>query len=304
LLATIMTGSLMAAPFLVPVRPLVIVGFSTLAACVLWKAEIREPLIPRQNWGGIAQLVGRGFPPDAVLWAPKKYAKLMRPYLPDREVTDGPIDDGAFAGGRWLVFDAAFKGGPERARFTWESLPEGVRYVSTPLLINYQRLFFVPPANRGIVRIDQEGRDIPFPAAGRQPRDPALLADSAGDGDALYPPGAEGEFARFEPALSVPGELTVMLQDGAPAGSCNLLFSQILADKRVRAGVQGPDGVWRQVAPFVLGELVSVPLAKENSRAVRLHLTPNPDYRPGPRLSGERPALGLVDAWVTRGTPR
>jgi hypothetical protein len=297
-LATVMTGSVLAAKALVPVRPLVIVGFTALAGTVLWKAGIKEPLLPRQNWADVAQVVERAFPADMPLWTIKKYAKLMRPYLPEHRIEEGELEGAAFAGGNLLVFDSAFKGGPDRARFAWDTLPAGVRYITAPLLINYHRLFFLPPTSRGIHKADVAGREIPFVFPGRQPRDPALLSVSWGDGDELYRGGADEPFQAE--ALPLPGELTLTLEDGAPAGSCNVLFSQTLADKLVEAEVQGTDGIWRTAVPFVLGEFVSVPLAKENCRAVRLRLAVDPEYKPGPNQQEERPALALIDAWVTR----
>ena len=297
-LATVMTGSLLAAKALVPVRPLVIVGFTALAGTLLWNAEIEEPLIPRQNWADLAQVIERGFPAETPLWAVKKYAKLMRPYLPGRRIEEGEIDGAAFAGGNLLVFDSAFKGGPERARFAWNTLPDGVRYVTAPLLISYQRLFFLPPAARGITKADVEGREIPLVFPGRQPRDPVLLSCSWGDGDELYR-GVAAEAFQAE-GLSLPGELILTLDDGAPAGSCNVLFSQVLVDKIVETEVQGADGNWREVSPFILGEFVSVPLAKENSRAVRLRFAADPEFKPGLNQQGERPVFALIDAWVAR----
>jgi hypothetical protein len=296
-LALVMAGSVLAAKSLAPIRPILLAAFVAGVGFVLWNAKITEPLLPRQNWSGFAQLVERAFPADVRVWVGGKYGKLMRGYLPPKRLEEGPIDQPALTAGELVAFDAFFKGGRERAKITWESLPDGVRYVTAPLLVNYQRLFFVPPAERGVARVEVEGKPAAL-IAGRQPRDPVTLSDSAGDGDALYKEDGPGEFSVPHP-IPLPGTVHIELSAPAPRGVLNALFSQTLADKIVSAEVQDAGGTWRKKPPFVFGEMASVPLDAEGARAVRIHLGADAEFRPGPRLQGERPALGLMDAWVS-----
>lgn len=296
-LTLVMAGSVLAAKSLAPARPLLQLAFTAVVGFLLWNAKITEPLLPRQDWAGFGRLIEYAFPEDVRVWVGGKYGKLMRGYLPQTTLEDGPVDQSALAAGELVAFDAFFKGGGERAKITWEALPEGVRYVTAPLLVNYQRLFFVPPAERGVGRVEVNGRPATSFAL-RQPLDPMTLSDSAGDGDALYAEADPAAFSVPEP-LPLPGTVQIELSPPAPRGVCNALFSQTLADKIVTAEVQDAAGTWRKKRPFVFGEMASVPLDAEGARAVRIHLEAKAEFQPGPRMQGARPALALMDAWVS-----
>lgn len=297
-LATVMAGSVMAARSLVPIRPLVLAGFTALAGYALWNAKSSEPLIPRQNWEEVSRVIEKAFPGKAPLWVGKKYGKLMQWYLPKNEVLVDDLDRDKLREGELMAFDAHFKGGLERFQFIWGEIPDTLRYVTFPLLVGYQRLFFAPPTARGVFRAELDGRQIPATYAGRQPLDPATLSYSAGDGDTLY----SGDQAVSQPAIEpigLPSTLLIELAPGAPRGVCDLLFSQTLADKKIAADVQDVKGGWHSVTPFVSGELVSVPLEKEGRLAVRLKLSADSGYVRGPETKGERPVFGLIDSWVS-----
>lgn len=297
-LATVMLGSVMSARSLVPLRPFVLAGFTAFAGYALWNAKSSEPLIPRQNWEEAARVVERAFPEKPRLWVGKKYGKLIQWYLPESEILVGDLDRDLLVEGKLMAFDAHFKGGMERYQFIWGEIPDTLRYVTFPLLVGYQRLFFVPPADRGISRAEVDGREISVTYAGRQPRDPATLSYSLGDEDTLY----LGDPPASQPALDpigLPSTVLLELAPEAPQGVCDILFSQTLADKKIVAEVQDAKGGWHSVTPFVSGELVSVPLEKEGRLAVRLKLSADPGYVRGPEKKGERPVFGLIDSWVS-----
>ncbi len=297
-LAMVMAGSVLAAKSLAPIRPLLFAGFTGLAGTVLWNAEINEPLIPRQNWNQFSELIERAFPAATRVWVGGKYGKLLQWHFDEKRTEEGDLNAGALAEGRLLAFEAFFKAGDEKKRLRWDGLPDGARYVTAPLLVNYQRLYFVPPGPRGIGRVEANGRAIPSVAGGRQPRDPVALSSSAGHGDALYKDAGPAPELALE-TITLPAAVLIELSPAAPQGACNLLFSQILADKTVAAEVQDAKGDWRKVRPFVLGEMASIPLEAEGSKAVRLRIAPNPGFRAGPRMEGPRPAFGLMDAWTS-----
>lgn len=295
-LAMVMAGSVLAAKSLTPLRPVLLLTFTGFVGSVLWHAEIKEPLIPRQNWSGFADLIERAFPGNTRVWVGEKYDKLLQPHFSSKRTVGGELDAAAMEAGGLLAFEPYFKIGHEKKRLRWEELPEGVRYVTTPLLINYQRLFFVPPASRGIVGVEVNGRSIPGRVPGRQPRDPVTLSASGGHGDTLY---KDADIVLTPEAFELPATVEVTLAPASPPGACNVLFSQTLADKIVTAEVRDAKGHWRKVRPFVLGEIVSVLLEKKGRTAVRLQITPNPDFRTGTQIQGVRPAFGLMDAWTS-----
>lgn len=297
-LATLMAGSALAARSLAALRPLTTLGFAGVAGFVLWNAQSGEPLVPRQDWDGAARLIRKAFPADGRIWVRKKYAKLMRGYLPDERIEQDALDWPALQSGELLAFDASFKGGPEREQFHWKNLPEGTRYVTLPLLISFHRLYFLPPEATGILRVEVNGSLVPTRVSARQPRDPFTLSSSAGLEDPLYR-GEPDDAAPDPPALPLPAEVIVKLEANAPQGVCNLLFSQTLADKVLSAALQDANGKWHPCTPFVVSELASVPLNAAGSRALRLQIAPNPQYLPGPHAQGRRPPFWLAHAWVS-----
>ena len=79
----------------------------------------------------------------------------------------------------------------EQQRFGWEDLPQGVRFVTIPLVVNYQRVFFMPPGRHGIASISANNQRVEPRVSGRQPYDPGLLSRSVGHGDVLRPKDGE-----------------------------------------------------------------------------------------------------------------
>lgn len=94
------------------------------------------------------------------------------------------------------------------------------------------------------------------------------------------------------------------LQPNAPAGTCNLLFTQGLQDKRLQVSVKSSDGRWRKAGNvFVLGELASVALDRDDCEAIQISI--ESESAATQKLSdGERPPFGLLAAWVAQGKDR
>ncbi len=314
----VVTGSALSARALAPVRPFVAIGFSLLALGGLWKTELEKPLIARQNWRDIAVFVERAFPRGTRAWVGGRYGGLLQWNLSSRQMPEqGALDQGALSSGKLLAVEGFFKASDEKMRLRWQDLPGGVRYVTIPLLFNYQRVFFSPPVPRGIASVSVSDRRLAPFIVGRQPYDPFSLSRSAGHGDVLYPghgvetnpsPGGGREESEARPQeISLPAVLTAELEPGATAGTCNFLFSQSLDDKSVSAEVQDSRGVWR-AAPnvFVLGEVASIAMAENDCKAVRVRLGQDPSALGLIRALGDakRPPFGLVDGWVASGSSR
>jgi hypothetical protein len=100
--------------------------------------------------------------------------------------------------------------------------------------------------------------------------------------------------------------MSVELEPGAAAGTCNLLFSQSLEDKSISAEVQNVEGAWRATPNvFVLGELASVALGKGGCKAVRMRFeNPSVLRRIRAPRNTTRPSFGLIDAWSAPGSTR
>jgi hypothetical protein len=125
----------------------------------------------------------------------------------------------------------------EQQRFGWEDLPQGVRCVTIPLAMNYQRVFFMPPRRHGIASISVNNQRLEPHVSGRQPYDPGLLSQSAGRGDVLRP--KDGENAKpdaptspeariAQPAeISLPAVVAVELDPEASAGTSGRLPAKL-----------------------------------------------------------------------------
>lgn len=202
----------------------------------------------------------------------------------------------------------------EQQRFRWEDLPQGVRFVTIPLAVNYQRVFFMPPRRHGIASISVNNQRLEPHVSGRQPYDPGLLSQSAGHGDVLRPKDGENtkpgtttssEVGIAQPAeISLPAMMTVKLDPEASAGTCNLLFSQGLHDKLISAEVKNASSEWRTTSNiFVRGELLSVALDPDGCTAVRIRVQKHPAF--SNQTSGtSRPPFGLIGAWTAAGKTR
>ncbi len=314
-LAALVTGSMLSTRVLAPFRPFVDVLFTVFVAVILWKSEVAQPLIPSKDWRGLGVLIERAFPKEMSIWISENHRTLLQWNLSSRaKPARGPLDYDALGNGRLIAVEGFSKPSDEQQRFGWEDLPQGVRFVTLPLVLNYQRVFFMPPGRRGIASISVNNQRLEPQVFGRQPYDPGLLSHSVGHGDVLSPKDGENTQpgtptspgARIaQPAeISLPATLTVELDSEAPTGTCNFLFSQGLDDKLISAEVKNADSDWRATSNiFVRGELLSVGLDSDSCTSVRIHLKNHPSF--SNRTSGTaRPPFGLIDAWTAAGQTR
>lgn len=311
-LATTILGSALAARTLLPLRPLPQLVLTFLAATAILRIDTSNDLIPQQDWRTLGAAIDRVLPKDLRVWVAGRYQRLLEWNLnPRREAEKGPLDRAALAEGKLAAVEGFFKLGDREKRMTWSDLPKEVRFFTMPLLVNYQRIFFVPSPGRGIASLAVGGRPLPPHAEGRQPYDPLTLARSRGHGDALYPeddwrmqlPGGTSDVATLArpEEISLPATIEVEFAPDLPIGSCNLLFSQTLADKEVSAEIRDPAGRWREAEVFRVGELASIALPREACRAARIHVKSNPAFQPlvRPPADTTRPTFGLLEAWTT-----
>jgi hypothetical protein len=308
-LTAIMMGSLLSIRALAPIRPFVDVLFSVFVAVILWKSEVAQPLFPSADWRGLGVLIERAFPKEMSIWISEKYRALLQWNLSSRAKPEqGPLDHDALGNGRLIAVEGFVSPSDEQQRFGWEDLPQGVRFVTVPLVMNYQRVFFMPPGPRSIASISANNQRLEPQVFGRQPYDPGLLSQSVGHGDVLRPKDGENTnpAARIaQPAeISLPAVMTVELDSKASAGTCNLLFSQGLHDKLISAEVKNVSGDWRATSNILVrGELLSVALDPNGCTAVRIHVQNHPSF--STRTSGAaRPPFGLIDAWLAAGKTR
>ena len=191
-LTALMTGSLLSIRMLAPVRPFVDVLFTVFVAVILWKSEVRQPLIPTADWRGLGVLIERAFPKEMSIWISENYRTLLQWSLSSRAKPEGrPLDYDALGNGRLLAVEGFIRPSDEQQRFRWEDLPQGVRFVTIPLSLNYQRIFFMPPRPHGIASVSANHQRLEPQVAGRQPYDPGLLSQSVGHGDVLRPKDGE-----------------------------------------------------------------------------------------------------------------
>lgn len=286
------------APFFA-LRPLPEIAFVLVGSVMLWRSEAAAPSLAKQNWREIGIFIEHAFPTQTRIWTGGNHGKQLQWNLASRrKPEEDALDREALAGGKLVAVESAY-GARETARMLrWTDLNENVRFVTYPLEVNYQRVFFCPPEDRNIESIEINQRPVPLHVDGRQSPDPFLLLKSLKMKDVLYEdPAGYGEttetprFANPEP-FSLPAEIVITLEKKAPAGSCNLLFTQGLEEKIVSADVQDKDGRWHQVPTiYVLGELASIDVSREGCQAIKLHIAP------GTRVAIDRPAFGLLDAW-------
>ena len=308
-LTALMAGSVLSTRVLAPIRPFLEVLFGVFVAVILWKSEVAQPLFPSADWRGLGVLIERAFPKEMSIWVSEKYRAQVQWNLSSRAKPEqGPLDHDALGNGRLIAVEGFVSPSDEQKRFGWEDLPQGVRFVTVPLAMNYQRVFFMPPGPHGISSISANNQRLEPQVSGRQPYDPGLLSQSVGHGDVLRPMDGENtspEARIAQPAeISLPAVMTVELDPEASAGTCNLLFSQGLHDKLITVEVKNTSGDWRATSNvFVRGELLSVALDPDGCTAVRIHVQKNPSF--SNRTSGSaRPPFGLIDAWTAAGKTR
>jgi hypothetical protein len=239
-----------------------------------------------------------------------RYGRLLQWILASRKMPEGGhLDKAALGNGSLVAVEGFFKDDDHKSRLRWEDLPENVRFVTIPLRINYQRVFFLPPTLRGISSVSLDDRPLSLTGSGRQPYDPLLLAHSAGQGDFLRSKDADAisPNPQLAPATGVgqpteiplPAVIVVELDPANSAQTCNLLFSQSLQDKSISAELKYANSNWVAASDvFILGELLSIALEREDCRSIRIRFEQKPPL--SRQTSGvERPPFGLLDAWTT-----
>lgn len=309
-LALLVTGSILTSRSLSPIRPYSDVFFTVLAATIMVRSEVAQPLIARADWRSLGVLIERAFPEDIRIWMAGDSRQLLQWNLSSRTKPEvGAFDRESMSDGELIAVEGYTKPADESRRFRWEDLPEGVRFVTSPIALNYHRVFFVPPKRSGIASISVGDQPIEIHVSGRQPYDPGLLAHSVGHGDVLRPKSsgdasdAQAGFAKPS-EIRLPATITVELESEALAGTCNLLFTQGLQDKKIHASTRISSGEWRRTSNvFVLGELASIALNRAGCDAVRIYIESDPPAMPQ-ATDSVRPPLGLLDAWVAPGEVR
>ncbi|CAN5371433.1 hypothetical protein BH09VER1_BH09VER1_05930 [soil metagenome] len=284
------------------VRPIPEIAFVLFGTFLVLRSEASAPSLTKQNWREIGIFIEHAFPPQIRVWTGGNHGKQLQWNLASRrKPEEDDLDRSALSAGKLVAVESAY-GSRETARMLrWTDLDENVRFVTYPLEVNYQRVFFTPPSGRNIASIEVNHHPIALHVEGRQPSDPLLLSKSLKMKDVLYndPAGyadktTELRFAAPE-EIPLPANILVTLENKPPSGTCNLLFTQGLEEKIVSTEVQDKDGEWHQVPHiYLLGELASVEIAQEGCLAIKLHIAAGPHE---PILS--RPAFGLLDAWFT-----
>jgi hypothetical protein len=311
-LTTLATGSVLSCRMLAPVRPFLNVLFTLFVAVTLWKSEVPRPLMPTIDWRGLGILIERAFPKEMTVWISERDQTLLNRTLLQWNLSSrvrpqaGVLDYDALGNGRLIAVEGFTKPDEEHKRLRWENLPAGVRFVTIPLVVNYQRVFFTPPSPRGIASISVNNQLVEPRVFGRQPYDPGLLSLSLGHGDVLRPkdgdmePGAattSGASIAQPSEIPLPAVLTVELDPEVSATTCNLLFSQGMHDKLISAETKHAGGDWRATSDiFVRGELVSIALKPDGPVSVRIRLENNPAFSDRTSDTG-RPPFGLIEAW-------
>jgi hypothetical protein len=309
-LALLVTGSILTSRSLTPLRPFTDVCFTALVVVALLKSEVARPLIPRSDWRSLGVLIERAFPSNTRISMVGDNPALLQWNLSTRTKPDADaFDRESMSDGKLVAVEGYTKSADKDGRFRWEDLPENVRFVTSPIVVNYHRVFFVPPRESRIASVRVNDQDLELPNSGRQPPDPALLLHSFGHGDVLRPTSLEetdatqSNFARpFQ--IQLPATITVELEPNAPAGTCNLLFTQGLQDKKLQVRTRSLGARWRKTANvFVLGEFASVALDRNGCEALQISI----ENKPGAAQElpdGERPPFGLLNAWVAQGKDR
>ena len=84
------------------------------------------------------------------------------------------FDRESMSDGKLVAVEGYTKSADKDRRFRWEDLPESVRFVTSPIGVNYHRVFFVPPRESRIASVRVNDQDLELPNSGRQPSDRAL----------------------------------------------------------------------------------------------------------------------------------
>jgi hypothetical protein len=296
-LGTLVLGSSLAARALDPLRPLPSLLLATLAVFLISKPWTVEALLPRQDWWNLAQVMERGFSPETKVWVNGGRGRLFRSHVGSKQIADGEaLDSSALSEGGLVALESVYRGGDEDIFLRREQLPEDVRFVTAPLMVGYQRLFFPPPTPGNGVSVFVDGRPVAGSVPGSQAGDPGVLAESLGHGDYLARQPETRPRARPE-ELPLPVTVTVELGGRDSPGHCNFLFSQGLGDKAVSVEFLDASGQWRKSREvFVLSEFLSIPIPDSKVQSLRFRV----ESKAAP-IGGNRPPFGILAAWFKAG---
>jgi hypothetical protein len=252
-------------------------------------------------------LIERAFPADIRIGMTGDLPELIQWNLSSRTKPErDTMDRAALSEGKMVAVEGFTAPAEEGRRFRWTDLPAEVRFVTSPISLNYHRVFFVPPKGTRIASITIDDRPIETHVPGRQPYDPALLAHSYGHGDVLRPRDSGDVESRFAipSEIPLPATLIVNLEADGSAGTCNLLFTQGLQDKKIQASTRNSGDDWRGTSNiFVLGELLSIALDRPGCDAIKVRIESDPSAWPASDRT-TRPPFGLLDAWFANGQNR
>ncbi len=290
----IVTGSILGARLFRSIKPLLHVGFAVFAVGLLSQLDAGEPLLPRQDWKAIGIFVERAFPEETRLWASKNYGKLIRWNLKGRRpLESGKKDTGAFLEGQLVTIDAEFNTWGEERRPGRGDFPDGVRFVTFPLLINYHRVYFMPPPPTGVISVTAGGVSLPLTVEGLHVPDPGALSRSGGHGDTLLKKELSTATQPASPPLiPLPTTLIARVDRSAEADACNFLFTRSLENLKITTAWQDVDGRWHNAKnDFRSGEFLSVRIPTGKYQAVRLEILEG-------KSSDAATPFGLLNIWL------
>jgi hypothetical protein len=292
-IAVIVVGSVFGATVFRSTKPLLHVGFAVLAVGILGRLDAGEPLLPRQNWRDVGVFLERAFPEQNRLWAPKNYGKLIEWNLADRRpLESGKKDAAAFLDRQLVIVDAEFNSWGEERRPGWGDFPDGFRFVTFPLLLNYHRVYFMPLPQAGVISVTAGGASLPLEVPGFQVPDSETVAQSGGHGDTLLKKERiSGIPQAVPPAISLPTTMIARIETSADADYCNFLFTRKIEDLPIRSSWQDVHGNWHRAKDnFRAGEFLSVWIPRGQCQAVRLEIPVG--------VGGSAAALGLLNIWL------
>lgn len=161
-------------------------------------------------------------------------------------------------------------------------------------MLNYNRIYFCPPAASGIISLTDGSRELSPRVSGEQLPDPGILMHSGGHGDTLLkqPP---GEMPLAKPSeINLPAELRVEIEPSPEGSYCNLLFTRDLTGLSLAIKWRDRDDKWYRTGDLVqIGELVSIRVPSNTTQTLSLTIQGLQDDP-----VENRPPLGLLAAWI------
>lgn len=260
---------------------------SLAALALVATTQLHEPLIPRQDWRTIGRVIERALPPATNVWIDPDYNEVLQWNRPGRpESAGGKLSPNRFLKPNFAAVDAQIHDWAANRRPGWNDFPEGIRFVTFPLLRNFQRLFFLPPPDRGIESVTWNDQPVAHQSPGTQLPDLTLLARSGGnhstDPLVATPPSST---PATPVSLQGPGVL-ILTPSPHHAPFCNLLFSPALRTTGSLIEWEDALGRWRPADDILhAGEFLSVPVPP-SARRIRI------------RVPAGSPPFALLEAWM------